>query len=183
MRVFGIAGHSGMGKTTLLERILPELRSRGLVVSLIKHSHKDLDIDRPGKDSYRLREAGCQELLLTGKRRWALMHELSEDAEPSLAYLLSKLQACDLVLIEGFKQGDFPKLEVWRAEVGKTMLYPSVAGIKAIATDGHLAITGLSTLELSDVAGIADFIYQHAAERDVILSAEARNPLERSSLD
>jgi molybdopterin-guanine dinucleotide biosynthesis adapter protein len=69
MRVFGIAGHSGMGKTTLLERILPELRSRGLVVSLIKHSHKDLDIDRPGKDSYRLRQAGCQELLLTGKRR------------------------------------------------------------------------------------------------------------------
>jgi molybdopterin-guanine dinucleotide biosynthesis adapter protein len=183
MRVFGIAGHSGMGKTTLLERILPVLRSRGLVVSLIKHSHKDLDIDRPGKDSYRLREAGCQELILMGRHRWALMHELSEDTEPSLAYLLSKLQACDLVLIEGFKQGDFPKLEVWRAEVGKTILHPSVPGISAVATDGHLTINGLSTLALSDVAGIADFIYQHAAERDVILSIQARNPHERSSLD
>jgi molybdopterin-guanine dinucleotide biosynthesis protein B len=176
MRVFGITGHSGMGKTTLLERILPELRSRGLVVSLIKHSHKDLDLDRPGKDSYRLREAGCQELLLTGKHRWALMHELREDAEPSLAYLLSKLQACDLVLIEGFKQGDFPKLEVWRAEVGKTILHPSVPGISAVATDGHLTINGLLTLALADVAEIADFIYQHATERDVILSTQARNP-------
>jgi molybdopterin-guanine dinucleotide biosynthesis protein B len=115
MRVFGIAGHSGMGKTTLLEHLVPELQARGLVVSVIKHSHKDLDIDRPGKDSYRLRETGCQEVLVMGRRRWVLMHELSEDLEPPLAQLLDKLQACDVVLIEGFKQGDFPKLEVWRA--------------------------------------------------------------------
>lgn len=182
MRVFGIAGHSGMGKTTLLERILPELRSRDLVVSLIKHSHKDLDIDRPGKDSYRLREAGCQELILMGRHRWALMHELREDAEPSLAYLLSKLQACDLVLIEGFKQGDFPKLEVWRAEIGKSPLWPSLPGIVAIATDSTMTISGKRVLALSDVSGIVDFIYQHAAESDVILSTEARNPHESSLL-
>jgi molybdopterin-guanine dinucleotide biosynthesis adapter protein len=163
MRVFGIAGHSGMGKTTLLEHLLPVLRARGLAVSLIKHSHKDLDIDRPGKDSYRLREAGCQELLLMGRHRWVLMHELKDDAEPSLAQLLSKLQPCDLVLIEGFKTGDFPKLEVWRAEVGKPTLYPGVAGIAALATDGQFKMPGLPTLALSDTVGIADFIWQNAA--------------------
>jgi molybdopterin-guanine dinucleotide biosynthesis adapter protein len=163
MRVFGIAGHSGMGKTTLLEQLLPVLRARGLAVSLIKHSHKDLDIDRPGKDSYRLREAGCQELLLMGRHRWVLMHELKDDAEPSLAQLLSKLQPCDLVLIEGFKTGDFPKLEVWRAEVGKTTLYPGVAGIAALATDGQFTMPGLPTLALSDTFGIADFVWQNAA--------------------
>lgn len=76
MRVFGVAGHSGMGKTTLLEKLIPEISSRGLIVSLIKHSHKNIDIDRPGKDSYRLRESGCKEVLLLGNDRWALMHEL-----------------------------------------------------------------------------------------------------------
>jgi molybdopterin-guanine dinucleotide biosynthesis adapter protein len=164
MRVFGVTGHSGMGKTTLLERILPVLKARGLVVSLIKHSHKDLDIDRPGKDSYRLREAGCQELLLMGRSRWALMHELKEDAEPSLADLLSKLQKCDLVLIEGFKQGDFPKLEVWRAAVCKPSLISDVAGILAIATDGFINNPSIPTLALSDVNAIADFICLKAVE-------------------
>lgn len=107
MKLFGIAGHSGMGKTTLLERLVPELRARGLSVSLIKHSHKDIEIDRPGKDSYRLREAGCGEVMLLGQARWALMHELREQVHPPLEYLLSRLQSCDLVLIEGFKTGDF----------------------------------------------------------------------------
>jgi molybdopterin-guanine dinucleotide biosynthesis adapter protein len=162
MRIFGIAGHSGMGKTTLLERIIPELQSRRKTVSLIKHSHKDLDIDRPGKDSYRLRQAGCQELILMGHKRWALMHELREDVEPTLHELLGKLQTCDLVLIEGFKQGDFPKLEVWRAAVGKPHLWPDCDGIVAMATDGGARVANLPTLDLSDIAGIADFIDQHA---------------------
>ncbi|MFZ6815109.1 molybdopterin-guanine dinucleotide biosynthesis protein B [Undibacterium sp. Rencai35W] len=170
MRVFGIAGHSGMGKTTLLERLLPELQARGLAVSLIKHSHKDLDIDHPGKDSFRLREAGCAEVLLIGRRRWALMHELREDEEPSLSYLLSRLQGCDLVLIEGFKQGDFPKLEVWRAAVGKLPLWPDLPGVAAIATDRNTSILGISSLELSDISGIADFICQHAADMADVLS-------------
>ena len=108
MKIFGIAGRSGMGKTTLLERLIPELTSRGLSVSLIKHSHKHIDIDRPGKDSYRLREAGCAEVLLLGHDRWALMHELRGAAEPTLAELLPHMQPCDLLLIEGFKGGDFP---------------------------------------------------------------------------
>jgi molybdopterin-guanine dinucleotide biosynthesis adapter protein len=176
MRVFGISGHSGMGKTTLLERILPDLQARGLVVSLIKHSHKNLDIDHPGKDSYRLREAGCAELLLIGRHRWALMHELHEDAEPSLPYLLSRLQACDLVLIEGFKQGNFPKLEVWRAAVGKAPLFTNMPSVAAIATDGDEAMHGIPLLALSDISGIADFICQHAAEADHILLNEVSTP-------
>jgi molybdopterin-guanine dinucleotide biosynthesis protein B len=163
MRVFGIAGHSGMGKTTLLEHLVPELQARGLVVSVIKHSHKDLDIDRPGKDSYRLRETGCQEVLLMGRRRWVLMHELSEDVEPPLAQLLDKLQTCDLVLIEGFKQGDFPKLEVWRAALNKPPLWHTVPGVMAIASDDSIAPFGMPVLTLTNITPIADYIVEHAA--------------------
>jgi molybdopterin-guanine dinucleotide biosynthesis adapter protein len=162
MRVFGITGHSGMGKTTLLERVVPELQLRQKTVSIIKHSHKELDIDRPGKDSYRLRQAGCQELIVMGRSRWALMHELREAIEPTLPELLSKLQHCDLVLIEGFKQGNFPKLEVWRAEVGKPQLWPDVTGIHALATDVSTPIKGIRTLDLSNISSIADFIDLHA---------------------
>jgi len=164
MKIFGIAGHSGMGKTTLLERLIPELGSRGLVVSLIKHSHKDIEIDRPGKDSFRLREAGCMEVMLLGDRRWALMHELRGAAEPALDYLLSRLQACDLVLIEGFKSGDFPKLEIWRAELGRPMLAPDWPGVVAVASDtpDQLPATDLHALHLADVAAIADFVLANA---------------------
>jgi len=160
MKVFGIAGHSGMGKTTLLERLVPELTVRGLAVSLVKHSHKAIEIDRPGKDSYRLREAGCQEVLLLGDQRWALMHELRGASEPSLDYLLSRLQRCDLVLVEGFKQGDFPKLEVWRPSLGRPMLWPDWPGIAAIASDAPRlagAAARLPWLDLHDIGAIADF--------------------------
>ncbi len=167
MKIFGIAGHSGMGKTTLLERLVPEITSRGLVVSLIKHSHKkNIDIDRPGKDSYRLREAGCSEVLLLGNDRWALMHELRGADEPPLDYLLSRLQQCDLALIEGFKNGAFPKLEVWRTAVGKPPLWPEWPGILAIAGDSP-PVTGsvgttLPCLPLHDTAAIADFALDKA---------------------
>lgn len=164
MKVFGIAGWSGMGKTTLLERLVPALCSRGLRVSLVKHSHKDIEIDRPGKDSHRLREAGCREVLLMGERRWALMHELRGAPEPSLDELLGRLQPCDLVLVEGFKHGDFPKLEVWRAAVGKPLLWPDWPGITAVASDGAVpaAAAGLPVLDLHDVAAIADHVVAHA---------------------
>lgn len=170
MRLFGIAGHSGMGKTTLIERLVPELAARGLVVSLIKHSHKAIDIDRPGKDSYRLREAGCMEVLLLGDERWALMHELRGAAEPPLEDLLDRLQRCDLVLIEGFKNGDFPKLEVWRAAPARPTLWPDWPGIVAIASDTPLPASTRTEatparLDLADTASIADFVLRHAAPR------------------
>ncbi|WP_310643360.1 molybdopterin-guanine dinucleotide biosynthesis protein B [Limnohabitans sp.] len=170
MRVFGIAGHSGMGKTTLLEHLVPALQARGLVVSVIKHSHKDLDMDRPGKDSYRLRETGCQEVLLMGRRRWVLMHELSEDLEPPLAQLLDKLQACDLVLIEGFKQGDFPKLEVWRAALNKSPLWPTVPGVMTMASDDSTAPFGMPVIALADITRIANFIVEHAEMHNASLN-------------
>jgi len=164
-RIFGIAGHSGMGKTTLLERLVPTLRARGLQVSLVKHSHKNIDIDRPGKDSHRLREAGCKEVLLLGNDRWALMHELRGAPEPPLPYLLERLQACDVVLIEGFKQGDFPKLEVWRPALGRAMLWPDWPGIVGIAADaprpadaGDCAVW----LDLQDIESIASFVQERA---------------------
>jgi molybdopterin-guanine dinucleotide biosynthesis protein B len=165
MKIFGIAGHSGMGKTTLLERLVPSITSRGLVVSLIKHSHKNIDIDRPGKDSYRLRESGCKEVLLLGDDRWALMHELRGADEPPLDYLLERLQRCDLVLVEGFKNGDFPKLEVWRAALGKPMLRSAWPGIVAIASDTPLPTPDLIRLELADTSAIADFVLSNAAAR------------------
>ena len=171
MKVFGIAGWSGMGKTTLLARLVPALAARGLVVSLIKHSHKDIEIDRPGKDSYRLREAGCREVLLLGRSRWALMHELRGAPEPSLDYLLDRLQHCDLVLIEGFKHGDFPKLEVWRAEPAKPTLWPEWPGIRAIASDDAPLIPEAVSdaprrLPLADIEAVADFVLANAAERE-----------------
>jgi len=169
MKLFGIAGHSGMGKTTLLERLVPEIGARGLRVSLIKHSHKDIDIDRPGKDSYRLREAGCHEVLLLGHGRWALMHELRGADEPALDYLLSRLQDCDLVLVEGFKRGDFPKLEVWRAGLQRGTLWPEWPGIVAIASDAAAppvqaaaSLPGPLWLDLSATAHIADFVIARA---------------------
>lgn len=165
MRFFGIAGYSGMGKTTLLERLIPELTGRGLKVSLIKHSHKNIEIDRPGKDSFRLREAGCSEVLLLGNERWALMHELRGAPEPDLDYLLDRLQVCDLVLVEGFKGGDFPKLEVWRAGQGKSPLWPVWPGIVGIASDGQVDAVGVAHLPLHDVVAVADFVLAHAAVR------------------
>ena len=163
MKVFGIAGRSGMGKTTLLERLVPELRARGLVVSLIKHSHKAIEIDRPGKDSYRLREAGCQEVLLLGDGRWALMHELRDESEPPLDYLLSRLQHCDIVLVEGFKSGDFPKLEVWRESEGKPPLWPNWPGIVAMACEGAPPPELPRVLALADTVALADLVLDRAA--------------------
>ncbi len=171
MKIFGIAGHSGMGKTTLIERLVPALSSRGLVVSLIKHSHKNIDIDRPGKDSYRLRESGCKEVLLLGNDRWALMHELRGADEPPLDYLLDRMQHCDLVLIEGFKNGGFPKLEVWRADVGKPTLWPDWPGIEVIACDDLKRLRAVAPsaaveqCDLADMASIADCVLGRAVMR------------------
>jgi molybdopterin-guanine dinucleotide biosynthesis protein B len=160
MRVFGFAGFSGSGKTTLIEQLIPEFRSRGMVVSLIKHAHHTFDIDQPGKDSYRHRAAGCQEVLVTSGVRWALMHELRGAPEPGLGESLRRLSPCDLVLVEGFKTLPIPKLEVFRPSVGKPMLHPYDNHIIAVASDQPLE-TSLPVLHLSDVPEIAVFILGH----------------------
>ncbi|MFT3804629.1 MAG: molybdopterin-guanine dinucleotide biosynthesis protein B [Burkholderiaceae bacterium] len=135
MKVFGIAGYSGSGKTTLIEQLLPRLTGRGLSVSLVKHAHHDFDVDQPGKDSYRHRQAGASEVLVASSRRWALMHESRGEAEPALDALLARLSPCDLVLIEGFKREPIARLEVHRPSVGKPLLCATDPGIVALATD------------------------------------------------
>ena len=157
MKIFGIAGYSGSGKTTLLEKLIPQFTARGLKVAVIKHAHHGFDIDRPGKDSYRHREAGACEVLLSCNDRWALMHERRSDADVTLDELVARLAPCDLVLIEGFKQEPVPKLEVYRPENGKPPLFPGRQDIVAVASDAEL-VTGLPQLALDDVAGIADFV-------------------------
>ena len=160
MKVFGIAGYSGSGKTTLLEKLIPQFTARGLKVSVIKHAHHGFDIDRPGKDSYRHREAGATEVLLSCNDRWALMHERRDEGEISLDELLSRLAPCDLVLIEGFKQEPVPKIEVFRPENSKPPLFPERKDIYAIATNTQLETT-LPCIGLDDVASITDFIIDH----------------------
>ena len=157
MKVFGIAGCSGSGKTTLLEKLIPQLTARGLKVSVIKHAHHGFDIDRPGKDSYRHREAGASEVLLSCNDRWALMHERREETDVTLDELLAHLSPCDLVLIEGFKQEPIPKLEVHRPENGKPPLFPDRLDIVAVATDADIETT-LPKLPLNDISAIADFV-------------------------
>jgi molybdopterin-guanine dinucleotide biosynthesis adapter protein len=115
MRVIGLAGWSGAGKTTLIIKLIPELKRRGLTVATIKHAHHGFDIDQPGKDSFEHRAAGAREVLVASRRRWALVHELWEAPEPGLAQLLALLSPADLVLVEGFKAEAHPKVEVHRA--------------------------------------------------------------------
>jgi len=162
MRVLGIAGWSGSGKTTLLAKLIPALIGRGLTVSTVKHAHHDFDIDQPGKDSWRHREAGATEVLVSSDRRWALMHEHRGAAEPPLAALLAKLQPVDLVLVEGFKREAYPKLEVWRAETGKQPLHPEDPSIVAVASDGPIADPARQRLDIDDIEAIADFVVDFA---------------------
>jgi len=161
MKVFGIAGWSNSGKTTLIERLLPLLAARGLRVSIVKHAHQKFDIDRPGKDSFRFREAGSHEVLISSPARWALMREHHGAPEASLPELLSHLSPCDLVLVEGFKREAIPKLEVHRVALGKALLSPDDPSIVAIASDVALEV-GLPQYRLDEIDQIADAI-QHAA--------------------
>ncbi|MEF9997128.1 MAG: molybdopterin-guanine dinucleotide biosynthesis protein B [Burkholderiaceae bacterium] len=159
MKIFGFAGWSGSGKTTLLERLVPLLNARGLRVSLIKHAHHEFDVDIPGKDSHRHRQAGCQEVLIASARRWALMHELRNDPEPTLAELIPHVSPCDLLLVEGFKREAIPKLEIHRAETGKPTIHTFDSDVVAIASDTRFQ-TALPQFDLDDAAAIADFICQ-----------------------
>lgn len=161
MKLFGFAGWSGSGKTTLLCKLIPELVSRGVTVSTVKHAHHNFDIDKPGKDSYEHRQAGATEVMISSGKRWALMHELRDSDEPKVEELVGKLSPVDLLLIEGFKKSAHPKLEIHRPAVGKPLLYPDDPHVVAVASDQVLDDVTLPFLDLNDVGGIADFIIAH----------------------
>jgi molybdopterin-guanine dinucleotide biosynthesis protein B len=160
MKVFGFTGYSGSGKTTLIEKLIPRFTARGLSVSLIKHTHHDFDVDRPGKDSYRHREAGAHEVLLTCDKRWVLMHELRGAPEATLEDQLAVLSPCDLVLVEGFKQTPISKLEIHRPAHGKPPIWPENPGVVAVATNEKIDCP-LPTLDLDDSDAIARFILDY----------------------
>jgi molybdopterin-guanine dinucleotide biosynthesis protein B len=157
MKTLGIAGYSGAGKTTLLEQLLPRLIAAGLRVSVIKQSHHDVAVDAPGKDSWRHRQAGAQEVLLTSPHRWMLVGELRGAPEPDLAAHLARLAPCDLVLVEGFRHADLPKLEVWRQANGQPWLHPQDPRILAVAADA-LPPGSLPWLPLNDLEAITAFV-------------------------
>lgn len=157
MKVFGLAGWSGAGKTTLIEKLIPLFVADGLRVTLIKQTHHNVDIDQPGKDSWRARQAGAHEVLLASGQRWALMHELHNDSESDLSGLLARLAPVDMVLVEGYKREAIPKLEVSRSANKQPWLYPDDAGILAVASD--IAPPGeMHWLNLNDTAAIYRFI-------------------------
>lgn len=159
MKVYGLTGWKNAGKTTLMERLVSEIAGRGVTVSTIKHAHHDTDVDQPGRDSYRHRTAGAREVLLASPVRWALMHELRDTPEPELSDLLPRLSPVDLVLVEGYKRADHPKIEAYRAANGRPPLAGKYPTIMAIATDTPLE-TDLPVLDLDDTAAIANFILE-----------------------
>jgi molybdopterin-guanine dinucleotide biosynthesis protein B len=161
--ILGFCAFSGTGKTTLLKRLLPLLKLRGLRIGVVKHAHHQFDIDQPGKDSYELRQAGATQMLVASRKRMAWVKESPEESpEPELQETLQVLDTndLDLVLVEGFKQATFPKIELHRPSLGKPLMYPTMPGIIAIATDTPLADADihLVQLNLNQPAEIADFI-------------------------
>jgi molybdopterin-guanine dinucleotide biosynthesis protein B len=162
MRVIGLAGWSGAGKTTLLRRLIPALIARGVEVSTLKHAHHSFDIDQPGKDSWEHRQAGAKEVLVASSARWALMHELRDEAEPRLPALLARLRPVDLVLVEGFKREGHPKIEVFRKANAKPPLNPGDPSIVAVAADVVFDGLGIPLLHLDDIEAIADAVQSRA---------------------
>ena len=169
MKVIGIAGWSGAGKTTLLTRVIPCLIARGLRVSTIKHAHHAFDVDLPGKDSHTHRAAGATEVLVSSATRWALMHEMRGESEMTLDALLAKLSQIDLVLVEGFKTQPHPKLEVFRAVVGKPLLHPDDTNIVAIASDGPVEAS-VRVIALDDIEAVADLLVEKAVPLDTVMA-------------
>ena len=160
-KILGIVGWKNSGKTTLVEALVREMTGRGLQISTVKHAHHAFDIDVPGKDSHRHREAGAQEVIVTSGQRWALMHELRGSPESSLDDLLSKLAPCDLVLVEGFKHGGHPKIEVARFLRDEGLIADQDDAVLAVATDNAPLAGRHPALPLNDVAVIFEFIRRH----------------------
>jgi molybdopterin-guanine dinucleotide biosynthesis protein B len=163
MRIIGLAGWSGAGKTTLVAKLIPSISARGLKVSTLKHAHHAFDVDQPGKDSYMHRMAGATEVLVSSQNRFALMHELRGAPELTLPQLLAKLSAVDLVIIEGYKRDPHPKLEIYRASVGKPLIHPDDPHVVAIASDVALPEMRVPRVSLDDTDAIIDILLEHAA--------------------
>ncbi|MBZ9677661.1 molybdopterin-guanine dinucleotide biosynthesis protein B [Mesorhizobium sp. ES1-1] len=160
--VFGITGWKNSGKTTLTEKLVAELVGRGWKISTVKHAHHNFDIDKPGADSFRHRQAGATEVAIVSGNRWALMHELRGEEEPSLQTILSRLAPCDLVLVEGYKREPHRKIETRRLDAkDRTPLAASDPNIVAVAADFEVLDGALPVFGLDDVKSIADFI-EHA---------------------
>jgi molybdopterin-guanine dinucleotide biosynthesis protein B len=162
MKVVGFAGYSGSGKTTLVERLIPALKLRGRRVSVVKHAHHNFDIDHPGKDTHRHREAGAFEVVVASTRRMALMREFEQPAQLTVHQLLAEVwDGVDWVLVEGFKQSNLLKVEVWRAEAGQPARYPDDDFVVAIATDSPDRLpeaTLRPVLDLNDPDAVAQWL-------------------------
>lgn len=160
--VFGVIGWKNSGKTTLMARLLEEFTTRGFTVSAIKHAHHSFDVDHPGRDSYKFREAGARQVALVSPKRWALMHELRDEEKPDLEEILSHIGPCDLVLVEGYKGGPFPKIEARSSRsLTQEVLSDDDPQIVAVASDGETDTDALPGFDVNDIAGIADFIAGH----------------------
>ncbi|MCG8558540.1 MAG: molybdopterin-guanine dinucleotide biosynthesis protein B [Hyphomicrobiales bacterium] len=160
--VFGVIGWKNSGKTTLMVRLVEEFTRRGFTVSAMKHAHHSFDIDHPGRDSHQFREAGARQVALASPKRWALMHELRDEAEPPFEEILSHIGPCDLILIEGYKAGPFPKIEARsQRSLTREPLSDNDPRIVAIASDGSAADGPLPHFAVDDVPTIADFIAEH----------------------
>lgn len=161
MKIFGIIGWSGSGKTELVVKLIPELKGRGFSISTIKHAHHGFDMDRPGKDTFRHREAGAKEVMVASAERWALQRELDSEAEFDMAELIRRMNPVDIVLVEGFKSHKNPKLEVYRPSLGKLLIATNDPTVVAVACDGDVAAPGAQILDLNDPLAIADFIVDY----------------------
>jgi molybdopterin-guanine dinucleotide biosynthesis protein MobB len=162
--VLGFCAYSGTGKTTLLTQLIPELNRRGLRLAVLKHAHHDFDVDTPGKDSYEMRKAGAQQVIVASHMRWALMTEDPVEGDPDLIYLLKQLDTnkADIVLVEGFKKLALPKIELHRAAHGKTFIHIQDENIIAIACCNDTQLpTSLLRLDINNINQIADFVIQY----------------------
>lgn len=171
MRIIGLAGWSGAGKTTLIAALIPALIARDLTVSTLKHAHHGFDVDQPGKDSFIHRAVGASEVLVSSGRRFALMHELRGAPELTLSELLIRLSPVDLVLIEGFKRERHPKLEIYREANGKPLIHPGDPQVVAIAADVPMPQAPVPWVSLDDVEAIADILVAQAVPIETMTGA------------
>tara|TARA_B100000287_G_C20652052_1_gene787252 strand:- start:522 stop:1034 length:513 start_codon:yes stop_codon:yes gene_type:complete len=160
-KIIGFAGYSGVGKTTILTEVIKILSAKGLKIAVIKHAHHNFDVDKPGKDSYELRKSGAKEVLVSSKNRWALIYENYEEKESILSELIEKINPdkVDIIIVEGFKNEKFPKIEIYRKGISKTKLHEHDNNIIGVATDNPSSLsTKINVLNLNNPDQISEFI-------------------------